>query len=50
LIDGKVIINKESFFKEFTKKLQFPEYFGDNWDGFYDCITDLSWIKEEVII
>ncbi|MCK5876522.1 MAG: barstar family protein [Candidatus Marithrix sp.] len=47
LIDGNVITNKESFFKEFNKKLQFPEYFGDNWDGFYDCITDLSWIKED---
>jgi hypothetical protein len=31
LIDGNVITNKESFFKEFAKKLQFPEYFGDNW-------------------
>ncbi len=47
LIDGNVITNKESFFKEFAKKLQFPEYFGSNWDGFYDCITDLSWIKED---
>ncbi|EDN65480.1 Sti [Beggiatoa sp. PS] len=46
LIDGNVITNKESFFKEFAKKLKFPEYFDENWDGFYDCITELSWIKE----
>ncbi|MCK5536423.1 MAG: barstar family protein, partial [Bacteroidales bacterium] len=40
-----LIDSKESFFKEFAKKLKFPKYFGKNWDSFYDCITDLSWIK-----
>ncbi len=47
LIDGNMIESKEAFFNEFSRKLKFPEYFGKNWDGFYDCITDLSWIKSQ---
>ncbi|MDM8547603.1 barstar family protein [Candidatus Venteria ishoeyi] len=47
LIDGNIIEGKESFFNEFSKKLQFPDFFGKNWDGFYDCITDLSWLNTQ---
>ncbi len=46
LIDGDDITDKDSFFNEFAKKLNFPAYFGKNWDAFYDCMTDLSWLKK----
>lgn len=25
---------------ELAEKLQFPEYYGKNWDAFWDCIRD----------
>ncbi len=43
-IDGNNIKDKSSFMKEFFIKLKFPEYFNFNWDSFYDCLTDLSWL------
>lgn len=46
-INGDEIIDQNSFFKEFATVLNFPNYFGHNWDAFYDCITDLSWIKNQ---
>ena len=45
-INGDKISDQNSFFKEFAITLNFPDYFGHNWDAFYDCITDLSWINQ----
>ncbi|WP_375472657.1 barstar family protein [uncultured Nostoc sp.] len=27
--------------------MQFPTYFGTNWDAFDECITDLTWCPAE---
>jgi len=43
LLDGTKINNKEQFLKEAATRLQFPDYFGANWDAFEDCLTDMSW-------
>jgi hypothetical protein len=32
------------FFREAGAALQFPWYFGHNWDAFNDCINDLDWL------
>jgi len=29
--------------------LNFPGYFGRNWDAFWDCICDLSWLDAHTI-
>jgi RNAse (barnase) inhibitor barstar len=47
LIDGDRIKDKESFLQEFSEQLEFPKYFGFNWDAFYDCITDMSWVNAD---
>jgi hypothetical protein len=31
-------------FNEFGAALQFPYYFGENWNAFDECVKDLSWL------
>ncbi len=40
-IDGSNIVDRASLFHQFTTTMQFPEYFGHNWDALEDCLTDL---------
>ena len=37
-------------FDEMAAAMQFPWYFGDNWDAFDECINDLEWISARHII
>lgn len=39
-----------SLFDEFAAALQFPYYFGENWNAFLDCITDLDWLSGDKYI
>ncbi len=34
-----------SFFDEISAALQFPLYFGENWNAFNDCINDMDWLE-----
>jgi hypothetical protein len=43
-LQGQKMKIKKTFFNEFNKSLKFPNYFGNNWDAFDECINDLSWM------
>src|SRR5882724_13257702 len=34
--------DKNAFLNAIAKALVFPDYFGHNWDAFYDCLVDLE--------
>jgi len=36
---------KEALMERVARELEFPRWFGGNWDALEDCLTDLSWSK-----
>jgi hypothetical protein len=43
-IDGRNVLTKRRFLAVAARALDFPSWFGFNWDAFEDCVTDLEWI------
>jgi len=41
---GSKMKNVDHLYDEFSAALQFPEYFGENWAAFDECIADLDWL------
>lgn len=46
-IDGYKCQSLQSFLTEISIAFRFPSYYGNNINAFWDCIGDLSWIKEK---
>ena len=44
------LLNKKSFIKTMKEEFTFPGYFGENLDAVYDCMTDLEWIDQDLIV
>jgi RNAse (barnase) inhibitor barstar len=44
------INNKNELFKQLSKKLLFPDYFGLNWDALLDMLCDFNWIEQQRIV
>ncbi len=44
---AEISLSKEHLFKAFASALQFPAWFGQNWDALEDCLGDLSWRAAE---
>jgi RNAse (barnase) inhibitor barstar len=42
-IDLAKVRSKRSLLAALARALEFPDWFGRNWDALQDCLTDLSW-------
>lgn len=47
---GKKMTTLASLYDEFAAALQFPYYFGENWNALSECITDLEWMPADVYV
>lgn len=41
---------KQALLEVLAAALQFPDYFGVNWDALYDCLTDLDPAREPGVV
>ncbi|MBT0813188.1 barstar family protein, partial [Litoribacter ruber] len=49
VIDSQ-INSKEDLLIGIFHNLKLPDYFGFNWDSLNDCLRDLHWISENVVV
>lgn len=45
IIRGQRCQSPAALFQEFSTALQFPYYFGQNWDALDECLCDLEWLS-----
>lgn len=48
-IDMKGVSNKDELQFLLKRKLDFPDFYGENWDAFWDTITGLVELPEKII-
>jgi RNAse (barnase) inhibitor barstar len=46
VLDGERSKTIEAFLYEIGEVFNFPDYYGENMNAFYECINDLSWIDK----
>ncbi len=46
-IDLAPVRDKSALFDRLATALEFPDWFGHNWDALADCLSDLSWLPAD---
>jgi len=50
VVRGEKCKTKEQLHCEIGAALQFPSYYGENWDALDECIADLDWLPAKWIL
>ena len=43
-------IDRETLLAALGETLAFPAYYGQNWDAAWDCLTELDWPAEQLLV
>ena len=49
-IDASKIQNMDDFYASFSEHFDFPDYFGENTEAFYELMNDLDWLEKSSFI
>lgn len=44
------VSDRDALMQILARELQFPAYFGHNWDALTDCLRDFSWLEAHQIV
>jgi RNAse (barnase) inhibitor barstar len=50
VIRGAKSRTEADFFNECAAALQFPDYFGENWDALNECLRDMEWLPGDAYL
>jgi hypothetical protein len=49
-VDASRARSKQRFLAAAARAMDFPDWFGANWDAFADCVTDLQWAPADAYV
>lgn len=49
-VPGRQLTGKAAMLEALARALDFPDWFGFNWDALVDCLADLSWHDGPIVL